>query len=657
MSEIDVDALLGVEVETSAKALCYKLTDVFAGVCERKLWLKDAKDGQPKTNGYLIEVPFAHPRAYQYTEHEISHILFQSDFLAKTKFIEEYSKKIGEVAKEAGAPINERMLRAGLDGVIGVLDDERVISLWGLLYRGSEAVMRRMKAEESLPHMDRAHDSFITLLICVASGNDVPPGKLDRFVPYMREALRKVHLRDYFGCLVAAKWLVVQLVSEIIRESRGEDPPSMPSFQPGAGQGGTFGEQPAASGLPGASGASGDAGAQPTPWEADGSQEPSEAPSGSHGAGAWEPPEVQAGVEDRSQAMQGVIDRLGSAGKDVTSEVTESKYKRRGEETLANRRAKAAISADVKDSGKLEDALEASSAIMIRIVNKARHATKNTPNHDDSIRRDAYAKVVFKDVEPSPNRDPHARMESDEDTVARLRSMFHRVMGRRSNMLEESGSRIDIPAYIERQMTQEPIPVFRVERFGRGFKTLVLIDRSSSMQGRRTAKAERACRIISRALDFPFVTRKVWGFQSWDDGEVAITRFRAGQEVFESDSAMVGGTTPLHTAIRVAIRELEDGTDKKHLFVISDGFPVFSRRDGASFGTKTLMGFVRGNVMAARQKGIGVTGVMIGSDVSASAMSFMFGHSKYWRVMGEQTFGTDLVQLVTGAFVEYLRGR
>jgi len=657
MSEIDVDALMGAEVETSAKALCYKLTDVFAGVCERKLWLKDASDGQPKTNGYLIEVPFRHPRAYQYTEHEISHILFQSDFLAKTKFIEEYSKKIGEVAKQAGAPINERMLRAGLDGVIGVLDDERVISLWGLLYRGSEAIMRRMKAEEAAPHLDRAHDSFLTLLLCVASGNDVPPGKLDRFVPYMREALRKVHLRDYFGCLVAAKWLIVQLVSEIIRQSRGEEPPPMPSFKPGAGQGGQFGSQDAASGLPGASeGSQGDE-APSMPWEADESQDASQAPSGGHGEDAWEPPEVQAGVEDRSKAMQDVIDQLGTAGKEVTGEVTESKYKRRGEESLANRRAKAAINADVKDSGKLEDALEASSATMIRIVDKARHSTKNTPNHDDSIRRDAYAKVVFKDVEPSIHSDPHARIGSDEDTVARLRAMFHRVMGRRTNMLEEAGSRIDIPAYIERQMTQEPIPVFRVDRFGRGFKTLVLVDRSSSMQGRRTAQAERACRIISRALDFPFVNRKVWGFQSWDDGEVAITRFRAGREVFESEAAAVGGTTPLHTAVRVAIRELEDGTDKKHLFVISDGFPVFTRRDGASFGTKTLMGFVRGNVMAARQKGIGVTGVMIGRDVNAKAMSFMFGHSKYWRVMGEQTFGVDLVQLITGAFVEYLRSR
>jgi len=628
MSDIDVDALLKAGVDSSQKAMAYKTVDVFAGIVERKLWLKDARDGQPKTNGSLIEVPFMPPRAYQYTEHESSHILCQSDFLAKQKFVE---------------------------GIIGVLDDERVISLWGLLYKGSEAIMRRMKADEVKPYLGMVHEDFISLLICVASGNDVPPGKLDRFVPYMREALRKVHLRDYFGCLVAAKWLIVQLVSEIIRESRGEEPPPMPSFQPGAGQDGQFGAKNAPDGLPDDSEPSGP---PSMPWEAGDAQEGSETPSGGHGGDAWEPPKVQAGLEARSKAMQDTIDRLGVAPKDLTSEVGESRYKKRGEETKANRRARAAINADVKDGDKLETALEISSEQMIQIVEKARHATKNTPNHDDKIRQESYAKVVFKDVMPSPHSDPHARIEDeDEDTVRRLRAMFHRVIGRRVNTLEDSGSQVDIPALIERRMTGEPLPVFRVDSFGRGFKTVVLVDRSISMKGKRTAQAERACRIISRALDFPFVARTVWGFQSWKDGEVDITRFKAGQEVFESEAAAVGGHTPLHTAIRVALRELEDGTDKKHLFVISDGFPVFARRDGAHFGTQTLMAFVRSNVMTARSKGIGVTGVMIGHDIKPKGMSFMFGSSKFWRIMGEDSFGNDLVQLVTGAFVEYLRTR
>jgi hypothetical protein len=667
MSSIDVDALRGAKTETSTKALCYKTVDVFAGLCDRKLWLKDAKDGIPKTNGYLIEVPFGHDDAYQYCEHEISHILFKSDFLAKQQFIQEYSKKIGEVAKKHGAPVNERMLRAGLDAIIGVLDDERVISLWGLLYRGSEAIMRRMKHDEAIPSLARAHDDFITLFLCVASGNDVPDGKLSRFVPYMLEALRKVHQRDYFGCLVAAKWLVVQLVSELVRESQGEDPPPMPGFRLGSSMGGAFGSQDGSDGL---QEPEENDGPPKMPWEDDGSQEGSQGAgggkgddegegSGGGGSEAWEPPEVQSSIEARSKAMQDVVNGMTIAPKTVTGEVTESKYKRRGEQQQADRIAKSALDADVKDTGKLEMVLERSAGQMQRIVDRARHAIRNAPNHDDSIRRDAYAKVIFTDVLPSPHRDPHVAFDlaKDADTVKRLRATFTRVIGRRINRLEEAGSQIDIPALIERRMTNEPIPVFRVDAFGRGFQALVLVDRSTSMQGRRTTQAERACKIISQALDFPFVDRKVWGFQSLKDGEVNITRFKPGQELFESDAAMVGGVTPLHTAIRVGVRELEDGTDRKHLFVISDGYPVYSRADGASFGTKTLMGFVKQNVMDARQKGIGVTGVLIGKDIASKSMAFMFGPSKYWRVMSEDTFANDLVGLVSGAFVEYLRGR
>jgi len=636
MSTIDVDALINVEVDSSPKAMCYKTVDVFSGILKRRLWLKNSQDGVARTNGYLIEVPFQHPRAYQYCEHEISHILFQSDFLAKQKFIEEYSRKIGQVAKKAHLTINERMLRAGLEGIVGVLDDERVISLWGLLYRGSGAIMRRMKREESAAHLNLAHQDFLSLFICVASGNPIPPGKLDRFVPYMEEALRKVRFRDYFGCLVAAKWLVVQLVSEIIRESRGEDPPPGPAPQLGSGS----------------DGASGDEDEQQA-GEGSNPQEPSE----DHPDETWEPPEVDAGLKERSQALQDAINRLGKAPSDISSEVGESKYKKRGEEAAADRRAQAAITANVKNASKLEDILDASSAQMLRLVDKARNATKNAFNHDDRIRHESYAKVVFTDVEPSgPRSDSSLLNDEDENTVKRLRAMFHRVLGRRINTLEDAGTRLDVPAYITRRMTGEPLPVFAVDSFGRGFRTLVLVDRSSSMQGRRTAQAERACRIISRALDFPFVTSRVWGFQSLKDGQVDITRFRPRQEVFESATSRVGGTTPLHTAIRVALKDLEDGTDRKHLFVISDGFPIFVRNDGAQYGTRALMSFVRMNIQNARRKGIGVTGVLIGSDVGAKEMGKMFGPPRNWRIMKDQTFGHDLVQLVTGAFVSYLRG-
>lgn len=650
MRDIDVDALMRTRDAVSIKALCYKTVDVFAGICERKLWLKDGP--QAGTDGHLIVVPFKDPHAYQYTEHEISHILFKSNALAREIFIAEYMQKICKVAKKSGVTLVDTQLEALLKYVIAVLDDERVISLWGRIYRGSEAIMRRMKREQSAENVTDglAHESLMLLLITLAGGHDPPPGKLDRYRPYLEEALARVRGVDYTAMLAVAKWLVVQLVSELLRESQ-QMPPGLPARLPGPAGNGQVPQE--ASG--GASEAQDESeGGEPPsmPWEHSEAQDGNDAPS--QGVAGTPPPEAT--PAERADALQSLLERAGAEA--PLDEVEESRFRRPGEEGAAERQARKALNAAVQDEQSMGQMLGAAGEAMDAVVEKAQHAARNALNHDDQLRKDAYAKVVFTDVEPSPHRDPHLKLdEHDEDTVRRLRAVFHRVLGRRVNTLEDAGATIDVPAYLTRRMTGEPLPVFRADRSGRGFRALVLIDRSSSMKGRRTKQAERACRIISRALDFPFVTRHVWGFQALAHGQVDITRFRPGQEVFDSDSARVGGITPLHTAIRVALQELEDGTDAKHLFVVSDGFPVFARKDGAVYGTNSLMASVRQNVMGARQKGVGVTGVMIGKQVSNKAMGFMFGPSKYWRQMDEARFGDDLIQLVSTAFVEYLRSR
>jgi hypothetical protein len=668
MRDIDVDALLVPDPDRSLKSVSYKTVDVFAGITGRKLWLKASKGGVACTNGYLIEVPFEHPRAYQLVEHEISHILFLSDPLAKAVFVQEYASKVSEVAAKRGVDLDARALRAGIDMIVGILDDERVISLWGLLYRGSERIMRRMQLQDTECAVEPAHEGLIHLFAALAGGHQVKPGKLDRFKPYMLEALRKVHLRDYYVTLVTAKWLVTMLVSEIIREAQGEPPMPVPdSLQlPGEnGSGGAGGDQEASGSSDTAEEENGSQNVPQMPYEVSEPEEAPEEASGGRGQGAWQPPEVKAGAEERTRAVKDLVERMGRAPnslRDKFDDVQESKFKRRGEEAAAKRKAQKAIGANVTNADSLERVMEASTEHMTQIVKRVQDEMRNTVNEDDRIRRDAMARVVFHDVKRNELANKSLDLKpGDQDTVRRLRATFFRVMGRRKSRMEDAGAELDIPAYIARRLTREPLPVFRADAHGRGFKSVILIDRSSSMKGVKTQQAERGCRVISRALKFPFVQNTVWGFQSWEQGQVDITRFESGNEVFESDASQVGGTTPLHTAIRVAIRHLEEGSEKKQLFVISDGFPVFVRKDGGVFGTRTLMAFIRKEVQSARAKGIGVTGIMIGrqgrngvrSDVSPKNMSFMFG-SKHWRVMG-QAFGNDLIHLVTRSFVDYLR--
>jgi hypothetical protein len=531
MTDIDVDALMAATDPKANKRLCYKTVTIFAGIKDRKLWLKNAADGMPKTNGYLIEVPFSDPRAYEYTEHELSHILFDSDALARGVFVEKYSGMVSQVAKKHGHTIDTRTLRKAITHFACILDDERVIALWGLLYPGSEAIMRRMKYDQALEHIDHAHDDLGTLLYVLAAGVDVPIGRLDRFRPYMLEALRKVHLRDFVGVLIATKWLVNMLVSELIRESQGLSPPPMGAGGgPGASQNDPKNQQ-----------------GQGTPQGAKNPQKP----SGGHGKQAWQPPDVNASLGERSKALQQLINELNGYGLQhltkTVADVEESKFKRSGDQEEAEAKADGAMSAPVKSADELESILDYSTGKMRDVVRQALAHMRNALQPDDQVRQDAFAKVIFHDVGPN-DVDPSELTISREDleAVERLRAIFFRAMGRRASTLEDSGVEVDVVAAIQRRLTREPMPVFRATKNGRGFKALVLIDRSSSMEGSRTKQAERACRIISRALDFPFVESAVWGFQTLEDGEVDIIRFARGVEVFSSRKSEVGGLTPLH---------------------------------------------------------------------------------------------------------------
>lgn len=646
---------------STEKALAYKTVEIFSGITGRKLYLKDGP--VPKTNGWVIEVPMKDRDMYTLVEHEISHPLFGSDPIAKALFVEDYSQKVSLVAARRNVELDRRALRVALNLFVGILEDERVISLWGLLYRGSERQMRDLAARDTEPHVKKAHEHLVTMFITIAGGHDPGEGKLSRFEPYFREALRKVHLRDFTATLITAKWLVTQLVSEVIRQSRGEPPPEDGDAFTGAGSG----EGPGAS----ESRSEGPDGpdAPAMPWEDQAPpQEPQDADKdgpGGRGEGPWQPPEVEASVEERTQALQSMADQLGTAPRKLRErfdDFEESKYSNKWAEQEAKRTAKRAMDSAVKDSGQLERKLEQSRGKMQEVIQKVRSAVANVEVQDDRIRRDAFAKVTFTDIRPADVTTAITMPPEDENTVRRLRAMFFRVMGRRKSVLDFQGAAIDIPSYIERRMTHTALPVFKSDGSGRGFKTLVLIDRSSSMQGQRTKQAERACRIISRALDFPFVETHIWGFQGVKQNEVGITRFEKGVEVFNTPKSRVKGFTPLHIATRVAANFLREGTEAKQLIIISDGFPTHHSTRGV-FGTKTLINFVRVEVRRARRQGINVTGVMIGSDTAAGLrtevhpdlMRRMFGGSKHWRLMGGRNLNQGLVQLVSQSFVDYLR--
>lgn len=603
------------------RKVAFKTADIFSGITGKRLVLKESKT--PHTDGKNIGIPFDSPMYYQDLEHELAHILFESDPLAHGMFVKEYTERIGRILEKQGFELTDSkkaLFQHGLARLINITEDHRVNSLWGLLYPGSYDIIKaqdKVLMKDSVP---TAHDGICKMYLVMETGQDPGSGKLDRLKPFMAEALAKVERRGFEATLMVSKWLVANMVSELIRENKGED----------------------------------------TPKKDDPTQGKKKDGSGGQGDGLWTPPPVKATPQERADALQDMIDQLGGLPKnavDKISDVKEPELKERGAVKKATQMVGDALKLNIHDDDEVATCLGQSAKDMSDVVAKAQEALKGkgTLSKDGWLRKDMGAKVVFMDVrEKDIDREGNEFLPEDTAAVKRLRAVFNRVMGKRKYVLEQRGVQPDISAYIERRATNHPVPCFKQETRGRGFQALVLVDRSGSMHGDKKIQSERACRILSRALRYPFVDLHIWGWNSQERGQIAISRFDPRLEIFDSPKSRVSGTTPLHLAVRVGTRFMELGSESKYMIVTTDGEPVFTSLDGQWYSGQGLQQLTKEEVRQARTKGVNVTGVIIGNEVSDEKMSYMFGR-KHWRRLGENRLGDDLVKLVATSFMDYLK--
>lgn len=605
----------------------FKTVDIFSGITGKRLILKNGD--QPSTDLHTILAPFDGPYFYQDVEHELSHILFRSDSIAKKLFIEEYVKRVTKLVEKQGITFDahqKQVLTLSVNHLIGVTEDRRCESLWSLIYGGSYRIMREQAYEFMERGLSEAHRSLCVYYSLIEAGHSPKKGKLSRYRPYFEEALKKVEYRGFEATLVVSKWLLANLVSELIREIKKLPSPPPPQKNSAGG---------------GAQESGGDGN------DGEGQQQT-----------LWDPPEVDATPEERAEALKKLLVYMGTIPGDIADRADDVKAAPFQEPGAGRRAAKAvsdALKLDIHNPSEVNACLDGSESKMRAILAEVFAFLRQRMTGDEWIRRGTEAKVVFRDVRERDTlgRTPAPLDPEDVDTIRRLRAIFHRVMGKRHTVLDDTGTDLDVAAYIERRLTGNSTPVFRQDVRGRGFKCLLVIDRSGSMSGHRTRQAERACRVIARALKFPFVDMNMWGFQSLEDGQIDITRFDPRLEIFDSDKSSVRGFTPLHLAVRVGVRHMERGSEAKHLVVVTDGVPVYYRRDGESYPTAQLLSMVREEVRKARKKGIQVTGLLIGHELDSKSMAFMFGRS--WKYLPSEHFGPPLVQVISTSFMNYLR--
>jgi hypothetical protein len=589
----------------------FKTVAIFSGIIGQRIELKNS--ATPYCRGRIVAVPFTDPSFYLLVERQLAHILFSSDARARDIFVRTFVGQLKTLAANNGKKLSDsdvERIEATISGIVDILESRRIESLWSGIYPGSHAQFRERLQSQATVLAPRAHDSFFDLFSCLDSGMKVDPGRLDPYRPIFETALKKVENKGFEATLALTRWVVGRLVDTLLEEQNPE-----PSDEPGG--------------------------------------------AARHSA------------HDRLAAMEALPDLFGRM--DVNFEAHYSDYHGCRDPVATSRaRAGEALRLDMRKEGALEGLLATSAEDARAQMDSIQKQLEKRISKDAWLSKDAFCKLDFVDIEPEETQfDPVTEpTTADIEAIHRLRGLFGRVMGRRARRLDETGSEIDVPSAIERFVTGTPLPIFRTAANAKGFRALLLIDRSHSMSPpemeppTRIQHAERAARVIMRALDFPFVELTIWGFQMLDDGEVTITRFSPFVDSFKADAALVKGGTPLHIALRVATRELQTTDDVRQMFVITDGAPMYATEDKKLVPDKVLHMFVRDQINTARRSGINVTTFIIGDknektgqvefDVSREELRYMFGPERHWKVVDTSTLGDDLVRAVSSSFIHYL---
>ncbi len=408
----------------------------------------------------------------------------------------------------------------------------------------------------------------------------------------------------------------------------------------------------------------------------------------------WHPPPVQSLPREKLQALNDLANNkagtLPDQARRSVGDVEPPPMATPEARDKAEEQAKDASNVNTNDPNALDQKLDETSDEAEKEIEELEKALQSQITDDDWLTKEIADVVHVQDVRTQDL--PVASLASlatlsyaDEQAVKRLRTLFGRVKGRAERALDYDGTEVDIEAYIERRVNGDNRPVFRSETRGRGFKCILLVDRSGTMTGVKTEQAERAYRVLRAALKFPFVEMRAWGFNSLDYGRTTLYRFEPDMPCFTTPKSPVGGFTPLHTGIDLAVKELHRGTERKVLFVLTDGFPEHFNAEGQAYGKKQMLDFVRQSVVRASASHVRIVGTFVGeierarttthartrasvrealeseadasleSSVSREHLAYMFGPPKNWRVLDPRRLGDELIALVTDTFMDFLR--
>jgi len=596
------------------KDACYKLVNTTSKALGQPIWLRDAPFGS--TDGRQVNVPLADPEAWLVAGHELSHIVFGSNIEAMHHFTTKLADRIiTDFLAKGDRTLSGQTepLAAFIHHVVNILDDNRVAYWWGQFNPGDYDLLVARWKRIGREQTEGAKKDFFQFMLSCMFGQ--APADADADFLAVQPAIEQAYLdcvsSDFTSCMAAAAKLMSKLTKLL---------------------GDRFAQKTGAAAQPAGNAPSG-AGAVATLLGDPGQQDPA----------------VTQAVALRLMALlgQGDIDLLKSQGHSDTP--VEGYVKKKLDAHRFDPAAQAQAAAAMGGSQHLDnpDTQAAAAAAMLQTIADLQSGQSDVPDKDEWLTEDAKAKVQLHDIQDS-QLVPRVLTGEELAITSRLHSKFVKIRGKQRTHLDYEGTTVDIQAAVQRRMTKEG-PIFRSPRPLPGFKYLLLLDGSGSVVGSLFEQEARAALQLAKALNFPGVEGQVWIYYGGWDSEVVIHRM--GHPIRKmpanNDNTILGGSTPSHTAIRVAARELMTKTGFRQLIHLTDGAPTGS-------GAKT---HVRRNIMEAMREGIRVQTLYVGGQISYEDAMFMSHSTKFFSQCPCDSAGQALVSLGEKLFHQYLTGK
>jgi hypothetical protein len=609
--------------------LIHRTHQIFCGIKGKDILLLSSDPPGRTDTETFISIPLEDPEADKIHKHEWQHIFFKSNLRAREAFADSYSDSL----KKRLPTMDQMAMKDFIHILVNGLDDIRVCSLWELIYpHSAEEVQNRWR--RIIVTSGRYQQDIVMFMMGLGLGIETSMHRSEwtRYRGVLKDSVEKVIRRGFPTCLLSARWIIESILQDVTMQhltppTHSLLPPKPVQFIPSAApaQSSKFGGQVASNGAP-----------VTTPEE------------GAKQAAALS--KLYSGQKPghRAPAIQGSWKMMDTdilpTGPDPEWKATEDMVR---------------VAMGVSAPQQVELVLKQSQLDVDKIISELKNRTKLlTPVQ--RLLKGLEGKTVLVDVHPNDVINLELS-KADKKLIETLKHSFMRLMDSKKMVTSDSGTTLNPQAYIDLLNGSSDTDIFMEEESSKGFSALLLLDMSGSMKGKWDPVA-RACKVLSKAMKFPFSQFEVWGFTSPGDGTATILRFEDPEKGYTGPGVKnVWGLTPLHIAVEVALRRLQAMPGSaQHLIILSDGYPThLGHNRGHMADTGDLFMEVAKHISGGRKKGVNVVGLLSGDEIDDLAADTMFGHRKFWFRVPEQPedLFQALVDLARKSFVGYLRSK